>query len=90
MSTLSLTLLIVQTLLFVVWAFLMFRALFGILGRYRRESGRSWIGPIAVFGVYWRYLKDPAYRREKWAILVLLVLIFVLIFLRINLMSAQG
>ena len=88
MSTLATVLLVLQSLLFVLWAFLMFRALFGIRRRYSAETGKTWIGPIAVFGVYGAYLKNPDYSHEKRAILVVLALFFLVTFLFHKVQSA--
>lgn len=75
MSPLALTLLILQSVFFVAWAFLTFRAVFGIHGRHRRATGRQWIGPIEIFSVCAAYLRDPAQRRELRLILVAFALI---------------
>ena len=65
MNGLSVVLVSVQALLFLVWAVLMFRMLIGLLGRYRAETGRRWIGPIAVWGVFGRFLTEADRRAER-------------------------
>ncbi len=69
----TIALLALQGLFFVAWAGLMFRMLFGILDRFRAETGRRWIGPIEVFGVFGRYLRAPGHRGERRLILAALL-----------------
>jgi len=71
----------VQSVVFPIWAFLMFRALFGISRRHNAATGQPFVGPIAVFSVYCAYLKDPAYRGERRLILLFTALLLVLIIL---------
>ena len=80
MSTLVIILLVLQGVLFILWAFLMFRALFGIRRRHSAATGQMWIGPVAAFGVYWAYLKDPDHAGEKRRILLVLCLFFAVTF----------
>ena len=80
MSGFAIILLVLQGVLFILWAFLMFRALFGIRRRHSEATGQMWVGPIAAFGVYGAYLKDPAHTPEKRRILLVLCLLFAVTF----------
>lgn len=77
----AIVLLVVLGVLFAAWVFVVFRALFGVLIRHSRETGKPWVGPIQAFSVYGDYLRDPAFRREKLIILALTVLLFTTTFL---------
>ena len=90
MSGLLLAFLVIQGVLFAAWTFLMFRSLFGIQRRYRAETGKAFIGPIAVFAVYSAYLKNPTFRSERSAILVLLGLLIVETLLSVLAISRQA
>lgn len=48
MSTATLTLMILQGLLFIVWAYLMFSTLFLLTRRARRETSEAFPNPIAA------------------------------------------
>ena len=90
MSGLAIFLLVAQGVLFVIWAVLMFRALFGIRRRYQAETGHVWIGPIAVFGVYGAYLKDVRFRRERRFIVLVLALFIVVSYAFYLIQTPQG
>ena len=90
MSGLAIILLVVQGVLFVIWAALMFRALFGIRRRHEAETGQAWIGPIAVFGVYGAYLKDTRFGRERRLILLVLALFIVVSYAFYLIQTPQG
>jgi hypothetical protein len=68
----------VQAVVFAIWTFLVFRALFGILRRHNAATGRLFIGPGDVISVYGAYLKDPSYSQEKRRILMLTGLLLIL------------
>lgn len=84
MSGLGIFVLIVQGVLFALWTFLMFRALFGIMRRFHAETGNYLIGPSTVIAVYAAYLKDPTYRTERRIILLVLGLLMALSILSAN------
>ena len=81
MTTLRLIYLAVEGFVFLLWAYLMFRALFGILGRHRAATGKQWIGPVEVFSVYGSYLRDPAAWPERRRLLIVTAILLALIFL---------
>ena len=67
MSGLALAYLIAQGLLFAFWAFLMFRALFGLTKRSLAAAEGS--GPFGWFGhnlrMFFGYFSDPAVAQER-------------------------
>ncbi len=78
MSAARIALLVVQGAVFLFWAFLMFRALFGISRRSRPVDGRAWLGPLEVIGAYRAYLSDPAHREERRRLLYVTLLLLAL------------
>jgi hypothetical protein len=75
MSTARMLLLAVQGAVFLLWATLMFRALFGIRRRSQPVDGRAWLGPLEVIGAYRDYLSDPAHRAERRRLLSVTLLL---------------
>ena len=81
MTTLRLIYLAVEGLVFLLWAYLMFRALFCILGRHRAATGKQWVGPIEVFSVYGAYLRDPTTWPERRRLFIVTAILLALIVL---------
>lgn len=76
MTPLGIILMVVQGLVFLVWAVLMFRALFGMLGRFRAATGRAWMGPFSAIAAFRAFLTDAETRGERRLLgLVTLVLV---------------
>ena len=54
-----------QGIVFLMWAGLVFRTLFSLMGRAQAASGRPVPGPLSWGPVVRDWLRDPAARRER-------------------------
>jgi len=73
--------------LFLLWAIAMFQMLFGIQRRYRDQTGRMWIGPVAVWGVFRNYLRNPSHAWERRRLAVLTILLLTVTLLSVQVMG---
>ncbi len=71
--------LIVEGIVFAVWAFLMFRTLFRLRARAVRETGASFPGPVSTLKYFGLFLRAPEYRRDRRLLLAVTLLLFALI-----------
>lgn len=74
MNTFTLFLLTLEGILFLLWAYLMFRMLNGIRRRHAQSTSKPLVGPTAVFGVFGSYLKDQRFRRERLVIVAVFMM----------------
>lgn len=58
-------LLVVQGLVFAIWAYHMFRAVFRLYGHAVRKSGRMMPGFGAQIGALQAFLAEPAFRSDR-------------------------
>lgn len=80
MSTGAFFLLIVQAVVFLVWTVLMFRTLFLLTRRARKDTGQALPGPLASL-TQWRYwLTSQEDRRARMTLGLVTLLLFALIF----------
>lgn len=58
-------LLSLQSLVFLAWAVLMFRAIFGIRRRVAARTGATFPGPVSTLGGWAEFLRAPEHRTER-------------------------
>ena len=78
MSTGALILIIAQAVTFIAWAFLMFRTLFLLAGRARRESGASIPGVAASLKQWKIWLTSQDDRRARMRLALATAAVFLL------------
>lgn len=84
-------LLILQGVIFVFWAFFLFRSLFriGAGARARADArGGMWPSFFEQFSEYAAFLNAPEYRSDRRRVGLLTVLLFATIFLRVVLITS--
>jgi hypothetical protein len=72
-------LLILEGLVFSLWAFLMFRSLFRLRARAVKATGSQYPGPIAFLRAIGDWLGDPEAKRERMMLLAVTLLLFAII-----------
>lgn len=83
---LSPVLLGLQGLVFALWAFLMFRALFRLRRRAVLRSGRTFPGVRDALEGYAAFLREPDFRTDRRVLGAVTLLLFALIALNVQLM----
>lgn len=83
-------LMILQGVVFVLWALQMFVSMFRLRGRAARELGVTFPGPFSTLRYWGIWLRDPDTRSERRRILLLTVLMFGTIFLQIGMIAAAA
>jgi heme/copper-type cytochrome/quinol oxidase subunit 3 len=63
--------LVLQGLVFVVWAFMLFSVLFKLRTRAEKETGKPWPGPITALRQWGKWFRAPEDRRERNTLLFL-------------------
>lgn len=58
-------------LIFALWALQMFRTLFALARRARRDSGQLFPGPISALRTFGAFLREPTFRPVRIRLLVL-------------------
>lgn len=56
---------VLSAVVFAMWAFSMFRTLFGMRKRAAARTGKSLPGPIDTLAEWGNWLRDPAFRAER-------------------------
>jgi hypothetical protein len=72
-------LLILEGLVFALWAFLMFRSLFRLRARAARETGSAFPGPFATLRAVGDWLRDPATKSDRMTLLAVTLVLFAII-----------
>lgn len=76
MPMLQVAWLAVSAIVFVIWAWCMFRTLFALTRDARRAAearGGMWPGPRTQWAQFRRFATDPAHRRARWQLATLTV-----------------
>lgn len=72
-----------QTLVFVVWAFLMYRNLFMLRRRAVDQTGRTFPGPVTTARGFADFVRRPEFRRDRNLLGLVTLALFVLIGLNV-------
>ncbi len=86
--------LVLQGILFAVWAFLMFRALFGLMQRSiaaADQAGGGFLGWIVhSLRMFFGYFTDPTVARERRVLIILSVVLMLVTFGSVYIMKAAS
>ena len=72
-------LLSLQSLVFLAWAVLMFRTIFGIRRRVAARTGATFPGPVSTLGGWAEFLRAPEHRSERRLLGAVTLALFALI-----------
>jgi len=70
--------LLMSGLVFLMWAFSMFRVLFSLRRRAVARTGKTWPGPIDTLHEWGIWLREPDYQRERRQLLLMTLAVFLL------------
>ena len=56
---------VLTAIVFVMWAFAVFRVTFGMRKRAAARTGKSFPGPVDTLREWGHWLRDPAYSKER-------------------------
>lgn len=83
-------LMILQGVVFVLWAAQMFVSMFRLRKRAARDLGVTFPGPFSTLRYWGIWLKDPDTRPERRRLLVLTLVLFGTIFLQMRMIAAAA